>query len=139
MKSARNNIEVLCFNTDKEEAKSVSISKISHSSSEKYTKSFFQEVHASNIKLTFTYYDLLLVETLHNCPLYMIGHALEKMINRILIDKRYEVNILPNCTMKELGITTKELSESRLIIQEFNQGGKMTIFSIKLEIQIEDL
>ncbi|XP_060194933.1 uncharacterized protein LOC132624123 [Lycium barbarum] len=41
--------------------------------------------------------------------------------------------------MKELGITTEELSESRLMIQGFNQGGQRAIGAIKVDITIEDL
>ncbi|KAH0656188.1 hypothetical protein KY285_031070 [Solanum tuberosum] len=69
----------------------------------------------------------------------MVGHVLEKKINRILIDEGSGVNILPIHTLKELGITTGELSESRLLIQGFNQGGQRSIGSIKLEIHMEDL
>ncbi|KAH0650357.1 hypothetical protein KY284_030269 [Solanum tuberosum] len=69
----------------------------------------------------------------------MAGHVLEKKINRILIDEGSGVNILPIHTLKELGITTGELSESHLLIQGFNQGGQRSIGSIKLEIHMEDL
>ncbi|KAH0676040.1 hypothetical protein KY285_023841 [Solanum tuberosum] len=53
-----------------------------------------------------------------------MGHLLEKKRNRILIDKGFGVNILPIHTLKELGITTEELSGSCLLIQGFNQGGQ---------------
>uniref|UniRef100_M1DNM7 Reverse transcriptase family protein n=1 Tax=Solanum tuberosum TaxID=4113 RepID=M1DNM7_SOLTU len=55
------------------------------------------------------------------------------------MDEGSGVNILPIHTLKELGITTGELSESRLLIQGFNQGGQRSIGSIKLEIHMEDL
>ena len=64
---------------------------------------------------------------------------LEKKINRILIDEGSGVNILPIHTLKELGITTGKLSESRLLIQGFNQCGQRSIGSIKLEIHMGDL
>ena len=64
---------------------------------------------------------------------------LEKKINRILIDEGSGVNIFPIHTLNELGITTGELSESRLLIQGFNQGGLRSIGSIKLEIHVGDL
>uniref|UniRef100_M1DUQ0 Uncharacterized protein n=1 Tax=Solanum tuberosum TaxID=4113 RepID=M1DUQ0_SOLTU len=76
-----------------------------------------QEAHASDTKITFTDNDLLFGETLHNRPLYMADHVLEKKINRILIDEGSGVNILHIHTLKELSITTGELSESRLLIQ----------------------
>ncbi|KAH0729704.1 hypothetical protein KY290_000837 [Solanum tuberosum] len=98
-----------------------------------------QEAHACDTKIIFTDNDLLFGETLHNRPLYMVGHVLEKKINRILIDEGSGVNILPIHTFKELDITTEELSESCLLIQGFNQGGERSMGSIKLEIHMEDL
>ena len=83
--------------------------------------------------------NVLFGETLHSPPLYMVGHVLEKKINRILIDEGSGVNILPINTLKELGITTGELSESHLLIQGFNQGGQRSIGFIKLDIHMEDL
>ena len=56
----------------------------------------------------------------------MVGHVLEKKINRILIDEGYGVNIIHIHTLNELDIATEELSESCLLIQGFNQGGKGT-------------
>lgn len=93
---------------------------MSPSSSEKPIESSSQEVNVCDKKITFTNDDLPFREILHNCPLYIVGHVLEKKINRILIDEWYEVNILPIHTLKELGIKTKELSESHLLIQGFN-------------------
>ncbi|KAH0725018.1 hypothetical protein KY284_000883 [Solanum tuberosum] len=69
----------------------------------------------------------------------MVGHVLEKKINRILIDEGSRVNILPIHTLKELDIMTEELSGSCLLIQGFNQGGQRSIGFIKLEIHLEDL
>ncbi|KAH0707302.1 hypothetical protein KY290_010337 [Solanum tuberosum] len=166
IKSTQDNVEASCFNadkaettkmpsTDKEGSTSQSSPKVSPSDDEKATKEISsmmtpspsekpiepssQEVYACDTKITFTDNDLLFGETLHNRPLYMVGHVLEKKINRILIDERSGVNILPIHTLKELGITTGELSESRLLIQGFNQGGQRSIGSIKLEIHMEDL
>ncbi|XP_059316492.1 uncharacterized protein LOC132067311 [Lycium ferocissimum] len=138
-KTARDNIEASCFNADKEEANDESLSTLSLSSSEELAESSSKEVHTCDTRITFTDDDLLLGETLHNRPLYMVGYALEKRINRILIDDGSGVNILPIRTMKELGITTEELSESRLMIQGFNQGGQRAIGAVKVDITIEDL
>ena len=99
---------------------------MSLSSSEKSIELSFQEAHVCDTKITFTDNDLLFGEALHNRPLYMVGHVLEKKINRILIDEGSRV-------------TTGELSESRLLIQGFNQGGQRSIGSIKLEIHMGDL
>ena len=57
---------------------------MSLSSSEKSIELSFQEAHVCDTKITFTDNDLLFGETLHNRPLYMVGHVLEKKINRIL-------------------------------------------------------
>ena len=112
---------------------------VSLSSSEKSIELSSQEAHVCDTKITFTDNDLLFGETLHNRPLYMVGHVLEKKINRILIDEGSGVNILPIHTLKELVITAGKLSESRLLIQGFNQGGQRSIGSIKLEIHMGDL
>ena len=112
---------------------------MSLSSSEKSIELSSQEAHVCDTKITFTDNDLLFGETLYNHPLYMVGHVLEKKINRILIDEGSGVNILPIHTLKERGITTGELSESRLLIQGFNHGGQRSIGSIKLEIHMGDL
>ncbi|XP_059288127.1 uncharacterized protein LOC132041429 [Lycium ferocissimum] len=138
-KTARDNIEASCFNTDKDEANDESLSTLSLSSSEKPIESSSKEVHTCDTRITFTDNDFLLGETPHNRPLYMVGYALEKRINIILINDGSGVNILPIRTMKELGITTEELSESRLMIQGFNQGGQRAIGAIKVDITIKDL
>ncbi|KAH0652791.1 hypothetical protein KY289_030469 [Solanum tuberosum] len=129
--------------TDKEGTKSESSPKLSPSDEEGTTREissmmspwYFekpiepssQELRACDTKITFIDYDILFGETLNNLPLYMVGHVLEKKINRILIDEGSRVNILPINTLKELGITTEELSESHLLIQGFNQGGQRSI------------
>ncbi|KAL6331488.1 hypothetical protein AAG906_011428 [Vitis piasezkii] len=41
---------------------------------------------------------------------------------------------MPKTTMKRLGIATKELTQSRLMIQGFNQGGQRAIGMICLEL-----
>ena len=107
------NVEASCFNADKEQKMKVSptvkegttsesspkespgeeeketreISKMmSLSSSGKSIKLYSQEAHVCDTKITFTDIDLLFGKTLHNRPLYMVGHVLEMKINRILID-----------------------------------------------------
>ncbi|KAL6344176.1 hypothetical protein AAG906_031890 [Vitis piasezkii] len=41
---------------------------------------------------------------------------------------------MPKTTMRRLGIATKELTRSRLMIQGFNQGGQRAIGMIRLEL-----
>ncbi|XP_049359184.1 uncharacterized protein LOC125823856 [Solanum verrucosum] len=158
IKSTQDNVEASCFNadkaettkvpsTDKEGTTSESSPKVSPSDDEKTTREISSMMNPSPSEKPIepsshevhAYNDLLFGETLHNRPLYMVGHVLEKKINKILIDEGSGVNILPIHTLKELGITTGELSESRLLIQGFNQGGQRSIGSIKLEIHMEDL
>ncbi|XP_071912458.1 uncharacterized protein [Coffea arabica] len=55
-------------------------------------------------------------------------------MNRILIDGGSAVNIMSVRAMKELGISSDELSQSRLMIQGFNQGGQRAIGLIRLEL-----
>ncbi|XP_070016018.1 uncharacterized protein [Nicotiana sylvestris] len=87
---------------------------------EKLIDSTPQEVDACEEKFTFTNDDLLLGNTLHNHPLYLIGYMRDEKVNRILVDGGSSVNILPICTVKEFGIPMNELSESRVMIQGFN-------------------
>ncbi|KAL0433619.1 UNVERIFIED_CONTAM: hypothetical protein Slati_2696200 [Sesamum latifolium] len=73
--------------------------------------------------ITFTDEDLLLESKPHNRPLFVADMYVKK-VNRILIDGGSAVNILPLRILKELGIPIDELSNSRLMIQGFNQGGQ---------------
>ncbi|XP_070039165.1 uncharacterized protein [Nicotiana tomentosiformis] len=63
----------------------------------------------------------------------------DERVNQILVDRGSSVNILPIRTVKELGIPINDLSESRVMIQRFNQGGKRAIGAIRLGITIEDM
>ncbi|XP_027109234.1 uncharacterized protein [Coffea arabica] len=60
-------------------------------------------------------------------------------MNQILIDGGSAVNIMSVRAMKELGISSDELSQSRLMIQGFNQGGQRAIGLIRLELLIGEL
>ncbi|KAH0725043.1 hypothetical protein KY284_000908 [Solanum tuberosum] len=127
--STQDNVKASCFNADKEETMKVSPiekdgttselspqvspsdeeeamreipSMMSPSSSEKPIEPSSQEAHACDTKIIFIDNDLLFGETLHNRPLYMVGHVQEKKINRILIDEGSRVNILPIHTLKNL-------------------------------------
>ncbi|KAA0025450.1 ty3-gypsy retrotransposon protein [Cucumis melo var. makuwa] len=83
--------------------------------------------------------DLLLGLKLHNRPLYVSGYVREQKLNQILIDNGSAVNILPKSTMNQLGISVEELSNSKLVIQGFNQGAQRAIDTVRLEIFIGDL
>ena len=89
--------------------------------------------------ITFSDEDLLLRSTPHNRPLFITGYAREQRVNRMLLDGGSAVNILPLRMMKELGITTEELSHSRLMIQGFNQGGQRAVGVIRLDLLINEM
>ncbi|KAL0427733.1 UNVERIFIED_CONTAM: hypothetical protein Slati_2948100 [Sesamum latifolium] len=89
--------------------------------------------------ITFTDEDLLLGSKPHNRPLFVAGYVREQKVNRILIDGGSAVNILPLQILKELGIPIDELSNSRLMIQGFNQGGQTTVGIIRLQLTMEDM
>ncbi|KAL0337745.1 UNVERIFIED_CONTAM: hypothetical protein Scaly_2049600 [Sesamum calycinum] len=72
--------------------------------------------------LSFTDEDLLLRSKLHKQPLFFLGFIQKQRINCILIDNGSAVNIMPMSTMKKLGITSKDLSHSRLTIQASIKG-----------------
>ncbi|XP_031090967.1 uncharacterized protein LOC115995960 [Ipomoea triloba] len=90
-------------------------------------------------EITFKDEDLLLGGTPHNRPLFVEGYAREQKIKRILIDQGSSVNILSLQAVKELGISTDELSQSRLMIQGFNQGGQRALGIIRLDLRIGSL
>ena len=75
-------------------------------------------------KITFTNEDLLLGSKPHNRPLFVSGYICKEKVSRILIDDGSAMNIMSKVTMKRLGISTEELSKSRLVIQGFNQIGR---------------
>ncbi|KAL0427896.1 UNVERIFIED_CONTAM: hypothetical protein Slati_2964400 [Sesamum latifolium] len=89
--------------------------------------------------ITFTDEDLLLGSKSHNRPLFVAGYVREQKVNRILIDGGSAVNILPLRILKELKIPIDELSNSRLIIQGFNQGGHRVVGIIKLQLTMEEM
>jgi hypothetical protein len=66
--------------------------------------------------ITFTDKDLLLGSKPHNRPLFVSSYLREEKVSRILIDDDFAVNIMSKVTMKHLGISTEELSKSRLVI-----------------------
>ncbi|XP_074296887.1 uncharacterized protein LOC141627548 [Silene latifolia] len=84
-----------------------------------------------NAALTFSDEDLLLGSKPHNRPLYVSGYIRGQKVNRILIDRGSRVNLMPKATMKELGITVDEISNSRTVIHGFNLNGERAIGMIR--------
>ncbi|KAL0292820.1 UNVERIFIED_CONTAM: hypothetical protein Sradi_6971000, partial [Sesamum radiatum] len=89
--------------------------------------------------ISFTDEDLLLGSKPHNRPLFVAGYVREQKVNRILIDGGSAVNILPLRILKELEIPIDELSNSRLMIQGFNQGGQRAVGIIRMQLTMEDM
>ncbi|KAA0055957.1 uncharacterized protein E6C27_scaffold319G00830 [Cucumis melo var. makuwa] len=91
------------------------------------------------MSIDFSDKDLLLGSKLHNRPLYVSGYVREQRVDRILVNNGSAVNIMSKSTMRQLGILMEELSNSKLIIQGFNQGSQRVIGMIRLELIIGDL
>ncbi|KAA0051630.1 ty3-gypsy retrotransposon protein [Cucumis melo var. makuwa] len=91
------------------------------------------------MSIDFSDEDLLLGSKLHNRPLYVSGYVREQRVDRILIDNGSAVNIMPKLTMRQLDILMDELSNSKLVIQGFNQGSQRVIGMIRLELIIGGL
>ncbi|KAL0444592.1 UNVERIFIED_CONTAM: hypothetical protein Slati_2181900 [Sesamum latifolium] len=102
-------------------------------------KEVFSDTDDCMSTITFTNEDLLLGSKPHNRPLFIVGYVREQKVNRILIDGGSAVNILPLRILKELGIPIDELSNSRLMIQGFNQGGQRAVGIIRLQLTMEDM
>ncbi|XP_070007654.1 uncharacterized protein [Nicotiana sylvestris] len=115
MKISHEGIDASCCHADKGEENSDDL--LLAPASEKPIESTPQEVNACDEKVTFTNDDLLLGDTSHNHPLYLVGYIRDERVNRILVDGGSSVNILLIHTAKELGISMNELSESRVMIQ----------------------
>ncbi|KAL0283538.1 UNVERIFIED_CONTAM: hypothetical protein Sangu_2883000 [Sesamum angustifolium] len=89
--------------------------------------------------MTFTDEDLLLGSKPHNRPLFVTCYARDQKVNYILINGGSTVNILPLRTMKELGISMDELTNSRLMIQGFNQEGQKALGIKRMNLLMEDM
>ncbi|KAL0381298.1 UNVERIFIED_CONTAM: hypothetical protein Sangu_0194100 [Sesamum angustifolium] len=92
----------------------------------------------SMLAMTLTDEDLLLGSKPHNRPLFITCYAPEQKVNRTLIDGGFVFNILPLRTMKELGISMDKLTNSRLMIQGFNQGGQRAIGIARMNLLMDD-
>ncbi|KAL0317411.1 UNVERIFIED_CONTAM: hypothetical protein Sangu_2155400 [Sesamum angustifolium] len=63
----------------------------------------------------------------------------DTLFEKILIDGGSAVNILPLRILKELEIPINELSNSRLMIQAFNQDGQRVVGIIMMQLTMEDM
>ena len=89
--------------------------------------------------VAFTDDDHLLGSKLHNHPHFVCGYINEGKVNCILIDGGSTVNIMPKLTMRKLGISVSDLSQSRLTIQGFNQGSQKAIGMLRVDLKIKEL
>ena len=83
--------------------------------------------------------NLQLGENFQNWFLYVKGTIEDVSLSRILLDYGSTVNLLPYKTFKVMGMKSKQLSPSNLILQSFNQVGQRAIGSISLKVEIEEL
>ncbi|TYK24843.1 ty3-gypsy retrotransposon protein [Cucumis melo var. makuwa] len=79
------------------------------------------------MSIDFSDEDLLLGSKLRNKPLYVFGYVRGHRVDRILIDNGSAINIIPKSTMRQLSILMDELSNSKLVIQGFNQDNQRVI------------
>lgn len=89
-------------------------------------------------KITFSDDDLVLVDTLYNLPLFMVCFVSEQKVNRIQVDDGSRFNNLLIRKIKELRISTIDLTESLSMIQGFNQEGQRAIV-VKVALTIGEL
>ncbi|KAM2923004.1 hypothetical protein COP2_039292 [Malus domestica] len=94
---------------------------------------------AAEDTIHFTDEDLLLGSKPHNHLLFVSGYVNEHKVNRMFVDGRLAINIMPKSTMTTIGIKVDELSLSSLLIQGFNQGGQRAMGIIRVEMTIGKL
>ena len=94
---------------------------------------------AQTQNMTFADKDLLLGNKKHNRPLLMLGEIDDLVINRIMIDGGSAINLLPLRTLKRIGYSAGDLSQSNVIIHGFNQSGQEALGTISLVLKLEKL
>ena len=139
LQSRVDEVEPLLSSTSPKEVLNQALKKLEMYTASTNTLQQTQECYVCSPDLNFTNEDLLLGFKPHNRPLYVSGNTREQKIDRILIDGGSAVNILPKMTMRRLGLTMEELSQSHLVIQGFNQGEQRAIGMIHLELIIGEL
>ncbi|KAM1551305.1 hypothetical protein ACFX10_043456 [Malus domestica] len=66
--------------------------------------------YAAHNTINLTNEDLLLGSKPHNRHLFIFGYVVENKINRMLLDGRLAISIIPKSTMATIGIKVDELS-----------------------------
>ncbi|KAL0329284.1 UNVERIFIED_CONTAM: hypothetical protein Sradi_4915100 [Sesamum radiatum] len=67
------------------------------------------------------------------------GLIQEHSVNRILVDGGSAINIMLKSTMKKLGMTSEDLSRTRLTIQGFDQGTQRAVGMTWLDFTVGEL
>ncbi|KAL0396286.1 UNVERIFIED_CONTAM: hypothetical protein Scaly_0077000 [Sesamum calycinum] len=67
------------------------------------------------------------------------GLIQEQRVNLILVDGGSAINIIPKSTMKKLGMTSEDLSHTRLTIQGFDQGTQRAVGMTRLDFTMGEL
>jgi len=89
--------------------------------------------------ITFTPEDMLLKDNRHDMPLYYIGYIGSTLIERIQVDPRSALSIIPKRLLYFLGIPLSRLSTTTTTIYGFNAGSSHPVGKICLRCQIRDL
>ncbi|XP_031127546.1 uncharacterized protein LOC116029639 [Ipomoea triloba] len=111
-------------------------------SSPKHTEDEEVQMHRAasySAEITFKDEDLLLGGAPHNRPMFVEGYTRGQKLKRILVDQGSAVNILSLRALKNLGGSSDELAQSRLMIQGFNQGWQRAIGIINLNLRVGGL
>ncbi|CAH9139057.1 unnamed protein product [Cuscuta epithymum] len=136
-KNKINQFSSSCLSTHEKEIESSHICASRSLVEQQETKARKSTSYATDI--VFKDEDLMLGATPHNRPLFVEGYTRGQRFKRIMIDQGSAVNILTVRAMKDLDISMDELSQSRLMIQGFNQGGQRAIGMIRLDLVIGEL
>jgi len=126
--------DALCLSSDLRKAFITALS---------FPEDYRVEVSQAEVKLaraqsiTFSDEDLLLGNTKHNRPLFMLGEIDDLPINRIMIDGGSAINLLPMRTLKKIGYSKGDLCHSNVVIHGFNQSGQEALGTICLVLKFE--
>jgi hypothetical protein len=94
---------------------------------------------AETQNMTSTNENLLLGAKKHNRPLLMLGEIDDLSTNHIMVDNGSAINLLPLCTLKRIGYSQKDLSQSNVIIHGLNQSRQEAMGTISSVLKLEKL
>ncbi|KAL4194810.1 hypothetical protein AMTRI_Chr05g61390 [Amborella trichopoda] len=88
---------------------------------------------------TFSEDDLQLGGKFHNRPLFVNGELHACPINRIMLDGRSVVNLIPRRILTRLELGYDDLTPTHITVQGFNQSGEKSAGTIRLCLKIDGL